>query len=107
MSRVLNSLGVVDADTISLRGVSRLDTRGPIDANDLLLMLDVECAWCGKLFATGDCWAIIPKGPMDADEAAKAAAGESFTAHCEAVHFDCVLRRLIFVSNWRRVKGIA
>lgn len=84
-----------------LSRITNLQVQGPIAQNDMLVAMNVRCPMCGGPFECGDRWAAMPRGPMNAAEAAKADAGLPFRALCEAVHFGCVVERLVYLMNWR------
>lgn len=81
--------------------------QGPISQQDMLVAMNVHCGMCGEPFECGDCWAAMPQGPMDAQEAAKAEQGLPFRVMCDPVHFDCVLDRMLTLLNWRGNWGLA
>lgn len=87
--------------------MSSLPVQGPIAQQDMLIALRIRCPMCGAQFECGDCWAAMPRGPMNAEEAQKAAKGLPFQNVCEPVHYHCVVERLVYVMNWYGQSGVA
>jgi hypothetical protein len=87
--------------------ITRMEIEGPLGSHDMLVMLGVECPLCSDCFEKGDRWTAMPKGPLNSEEAARAEAGLPFRALCSAVHYDCVVFRLVDLMNWHGIMGEA
>lgn len=87
--------------------ITRMQIEGPIRSNDMLVTLGVTCPMCRDGFEQGDCWTAMPRGPLNEEEAIRAEAGLPFRAMCSAVHYDCVVLRVVDLMNWYGIMGEA
>lgn len=65
------------------------------------------CLICEQSFDQGDEYAMVPVGPFNDVEAAKAAQGEPFVAWHKPTHWACLVVRLATVAGFMRQRAEA